>query len=244
MSPSIVVARELTLAHGDQVALRDVSLELPAGKLIAVIGPNGSGKSTLLDGIAGLLKPRSGQITAPDDIAYVFQSTQTPRQLPLTVREVVTMGRYRRTGLLGRLGDEGRNAITEAMERVEISDLANRQLNELSGGQRQRVLVAQGLAAKAELLLLDEPMIGLDLVSQQQILDVIATERREGRSVIFTTHDMSEARLADVVVLVAGELVAVGGPADVLTDEHLRTAYMGRVLTTSAGMSIDDPHHH
>ncbi len=243
-SPDAVVARDLTLAHGDQVALSNVSLDLPRGSLVAVIGPNGSGKSTLLDAIAGLLKPTSGTIAAASDIAYVFQSTQTPLHLPLTVREVVTMGRYRRTGLLGRLGTDGRNAVDEAMERVDIADLADRQLHELSGGQRQRTLVAQGLAAKAEVLLLDEPMIGLDLVSRNRMLEVLETERRADRTVIFTTHDMAEAELADVVVLLAGELIAVGEPADVLTDAHLRAAYMGRVLTTSTGVTMDDAHHH
>lgn len=245
MSPSVAVAaRDLTLAHGDAVALSGVSFELPTGSLVAFIGPNGSGKSTLLDAIAGLLKPLSGQISAPEHIAYVFQSTLTPAHLPLTVREVVTMGRYRRTGLVGRVGSIGRAAIIDAMERLEITDLAARQLHELSGGQRQRVLVAQGLAAKAELLLLDEPMIGLDLVSQRQILGVLDGERSEGRTVIFTTHDMAEAKLADLVVLLAGRVVALGPPSEVLTDENLRDAYMGRLLNTPAGTPLDDPHHH
>ncbi|MGB3411705.1 MAG: metal ABC transporter ATP-binding protein [Microthrixaceae bacterium] len=245
MSPSVpVVARDLTLAHGDVVALSGVSFDLPVGSLVAFIGPNGSGKSTLLDAIAGPLKPRSGHISAPEFIAYVFQSTLTPAHLPLTVREVVTMGRYRRTGLVGRLGPQGKAAIADAMERLEITDLSGRQLHELSGGQRQRVLVAQGLAAKAELLLLDEPMIGLDLVSQEQILDVLDDERSEGRTVIFTTHDMAEAKLADLVVLLAGKVVALGPPSEVLTDENLRDAYMGRLLSTPAGTPLEDPHHH
>ncbi|MGB6059792.1 MAG: metal ABC transporter ATP-binding protein [Microthrixaceae bacterium] len=245
MSPNVAVAaRDLTLAHGDEVALSGVGLDLPVGSLVAFIGPNGSGKSTLLDAIAGLLKPRSGQISAPGHIAYVFQSTVTPAHLPLTVREVVTMGRYRRTGLVGRVGSNGRAAIADAMERLEITDLSGRQLQELSGGQRQRVLVAQGLAAKAELLLLDEPMIGLDLVSQKQILGVLDGERSEGRTVIFTTHDMAEAKLADLVVLLAGRVVALGPPSEVLTDDNLRAAYMGRLLSTPAGTAIDDPHHH
>ncbi|HTN99336.1 MAG TPA: metal ABC transporter ATP-binding protein [Microthrixaceae bacterium] len=248
--PVVVLAEAVTLAHGEHRALSDVDLELRAGQLVAVIGPNGSGKSTLLDSIAGLLKPRNGTLTVlggepgGDGVAYVFQATHTPQHMPLTVREVVTMGRYRRTGLTGRVGADGKAAIGAAMERVDIVNLAGRQLHELSGGQRQRVLVAQGLVAEADLLLLDEPMIGLDLVSKGQIMEVMNQERNDGRTVIFTTHDMGEARLADVAVLLSGKVISSGEPQMVLTDENLRLAYMGRLLDAPSGELLDDSHHH
>ena len=241
---------DLVLAHGDHVAVGGASLELPRGVVAAVIGPNGSGKSSLLDAITGLLAPRAGTVEVLDgpvgrsSVAYVFQSTETPEELPLTVREVVTIGRYGRTGLLGRLGEHGRAAVRRAMERVDVADLADRQVHELSGGQRQRVLVAQGLAAEADLLVLDEPMTGLDVVSRERILEVIGEERDLGRTVVFSTHDLGEAAGADVVILLAGRLVACGPPDQVLTEAHLRDAYRGRLIDVAGTTLVDDPHHH
>lgn len=248
-----VEARDIVLAHGDHVAVDVSSLRIDAGCVVACIGPNGSGKSTLLDALCGLMAVRDGSLrvfgAAPGrgNVAYVFQTTETPAHLPLTVREVVTMGRYRSAGLLGRLGTEGHRAVDRAMERTAVTDLATRQLLELSGGQRQRVLVAQGLASEADLLVLDEPMTGLDVVSRARILEVMAEERAAGRTVVFSTHDLAEAAGADRVVLLAGRVVAAGPPEQVLTEAHLVEAYRGRLVDV-AGVSgmrlIDDPHHH
>lgn len=245
-----VIARDLRLAHGDHIAIDTSTFELPEGAAIAVIGPNGSGKSTLLDAVAGLIRPTVGTIERLGDareaagVAYVLQSVDTPEHLPLSVREVVTMGRYRRAGLIGRLGASGRSGIDGAMRRTAVDDLAHRQLAELSGGQRQRVLVAQGLAADAAMLLLDEPMTGLDLPSQQRINQVIVDERDAGRTVIFSTHDLAEAARADVVVLTAGRVVAVGPPTEVLTEDNLRDAYRAQLLDVGGLAVLDDPHHH
>ncbi len=245
-----VDARGLVLAHGDHVAVAASDLRLDAGCIVSVIGPNGSGKSSLLDAITGLMPVRSGVLSvfgrAPGSggVAYVLQSTDTPAHLPLTVREVVTMGRYRDSGLLGRLGADGRRHVERAMDRVEVSDLSGRQLLELSGGQRQRVLVAQGLASHADLLVLDEPMTGLDVVSRNRILTVLEEERAAGRTVMFSTHDLAEAARADVVVLLAGRVVGVGPPAQVLTEGPLVEAYRGRVMEVGGIRVLDDPHHH
>lgn len=245
-----VEATGLLLSHGEHVAVAASDLRLAAGRVVAVIGPNGSGKSSLLDAITGLLPVRAGRLRvfgrAPGSggVAHVLQSTDTPAHLPLTVREVVTMGRYRSAGLLGRLGAEGRRQVERAMERVEVADLAGRQLLELSGGQRQRVLVAQGLASSADLLVLDEPMTGLDVLSRDRILAVMEDERAAGRTVVFSTHDLAEAARADVVVLLAGRVVAVGPPAEVLSEGPLIEAYRGRVMEVGGVRVLDDPHHH
>lgn len=245
-----VSAAGVVLAHRDHVALEGVDLELPTGCSVAVIGPNGSGKSSFLDAVAGLLPVRSGRLevlggTPGQDrrrVAYVLQSTDAPAHLPMTVREVVTLGRYARTGLWRPLGHDGRTAVDDAMERTGVADLAGRQLLELSGGQRQRALVAQGLAAQADLLLLDEPMTGLDVVSEERIAAIIAAERDAGRTVLWSTHDLEEAATADLVVLLAGRLVACGPPQEVLDAEHLADAY--RVRAVGGGLLVDDPHHH
>ncbi|MFN7151097.1 MAG: metal ABC transporter ATP-binding protein [Microthrixaceae bacterium] len=250
MSTVVVDARDLVLAHEDHIAIATSSLQLWAGSIVAIIGPNGSGKSTLLDAVTGLLAPRAGTLevlgSAPGrgSVAYVLQSTDTPAHLPLTVREVVTMGRYRSAGLVRRIGAHGRAAIERAMERTDVAAFADRQLLELSGGQRQRVLVAQGLASEADLLVLDEPMTGLDVVSRQGILEVMGEERDAGRTVLYSTHDLAEAADADQVVLLAGRVVAMGTPDEVLTDEHLVEAYRGRLIDVGGVRLIDDPHHH
>ncbi len=250
MVTDAVRANDLVLAHGDHVAVSTSTFEVPTGSVVACIGPNGSGKSTLLDAITGLLTPSHGTLEVlggrpgAGGVAYVLQSTDTPDQLPLTVREVVTMGRYRTAGLLGRIGAAGRAQVDRAMERTAIADLADRQLLELSGGQRQRALVAQGLASDAELLVLDEPMTGLDLVSRNRVLHVMEEERAADRTVIFSTHDLSEAAGADVVMLLAGRVVAVGEPDSVLTEANLSEAYRGRFVEVAGGLVIDDPHHH
>lgn len=252
--PPAVVAVGVTLAHGRHVALAGVDVALPAGRVTALIGPNGSGKSTLLDAVAGLLPLMAGRLEVLGDapgaqrrrVAYVLQSTEVGPHLPVTVRETVRMGRYAVRGVAGRLGADDRRLVEEAMDRLGVADLAGRQLAELSGGQRQRVLVAQGLAQDGDLLLLDEPVTGLDVVSRQQILGVIAAERDAGRTVVVTTHDLDEAAAADHVVLLAGRVVAAGPPGEVLVPEVLRQAYGGRLLVVQGqgAVLLDDPHHH
>jgi ABC-type Mn2+/Zn2+ transport system ATPase subunit len=244
-----VVAEELVLAYGHRQVLGASSFSIPAGAAVALIGPNGSGKSTLLRAIAGLLPARSGRLEVParrhrSAVALVLQTTDVDRSLPITVRETVTMARYARRGPVRRLDRADRAAVDGALERLGITDLARRQLHELSGGQRQRVLVAQGLAQEADLLLLDEPVTALDVVSRQLILDAVAAERDRGRTVVLSTHDLGDARQAELVMLLANRLVACGPPDAVLTERHLAAAYGGRVLVLPEGAVVfDDPHH-
>ncbi|MEQ1787695.1 MAG: metal ABC transporter ATP-binding protein, partial [Acidimicrobiales bacterium] len=214
------------------------------------IGPNGAGKSTVLNAVAGLLKPRSGSLEVPAQqhrggIAYVLQATHANEHLPLTVRETVTMGRYAITGPFRRLRTADRQAVDRAMEALAIADLARRPLRELSGGQRQRAFVAQGLAQDAEVLLLDEPITGLDIVSRQHIIDAIAAERARGRAVVVSTHDLGDAAAADHLLLLAGRVVASGPPDTVLTEAHLSEAYGGHLLRVGAQTLLldDHPHH-
>ncbi|CAB4612688.1 unannotated protein [freshwater metagenome] len=255
-APPVACAVEgigIHLAYGRHPVLADCEFCLPAGAVTSLVGPNGAGKSSLLNAIVGLLPVQSGSLSvlgqdpvkARRRVAYVLQSAKVNEQLPVTVREVVTMGRFADRGMLGRLRPSDRAIVDEAIDRLEIGPLVSRHLGELSGGQRQRVFVAQGLAQKAELLLLDEPVTGLDLVSRQRILDVVAEERAAGRTVVMTTHDLSEAADTDHVLLLAGRVVAAGTPAEVLTTEHLASAYGGRLLRLEGGaVLIDDPHHH
>ena len=251
MSMTVAVrASDVVLRYGQTVALDASTFEIPAGAVTAVIGPNGSGKSTLLNAIAGLMQPSAGALdvdarNGSRSIAYVLQSTRVNQALPVTVREVVSMGRYASRGPYGRLRDDDRLAVDDAMRRVGVEDIANRHLDELSGGQRQRVFVAQGLAQDHTMLLLDEPLTGIDLTAAKAIDGVIHDESRRGCTVVMTTHDLSEAQAATHVVLVAGRVIAAGRPNEVLTRDHLVAAYGPSLLhLDDAGrLFLDDPGH-
>ena len=233
-------------------ALASSSFQVPLGAVTAVIGPNGSGKSTLLNLLAGLLRPITGTLEVlgsadrvlTDQISYVLQATNVNETLPISVREVVTMGRYATRGLVGRLSGDDRAAVQTAMDSLGVADLARRSLHQLSGGQRQRVFVAQGLAQEHRLLLLDEPLMGLDLVSTAAIERVITDERSAGRTVVLTTHDVSQALAADWAILMAGRVIAFGPPLQALSPENLALAYGIKVVQTAEGrFVVDDPAH-
>lgn len=252
VSTPAIAFDDVVLAYGEDVALRVGHVEVAPGSVAAVIGPNGSGKSTFLAAVSGLIGSRSGRITvmgAPPGrdrarVAHVLQETPTSGQVPLTVLEVVRMGRYAVRGAFRRFTDEDHAAVDAAIGRMGLGDVTERHLTELSGGQRQRVYVAQGLAQDADLLLLDEPATGLDMPSQERIREVIAEQRSDGRTVLYSTHDVAEAALADQVLLLAGRLVAAGGPDEVLSRPLLAEAYGGRIHVTEEGaLLLDDPHH-
>ncbi len=240
------MARDVCVHYGSVVALAPSSFEIAPGTSTALVGPNGSGKSTLLHLLAGLLRPTSGTlVVAPGTrVAFVAQQQHQHRWMPLSVADVLRMGRYGERGLLGRLRAEDRAAIGEAAERLEVSGLRRRPYGELSGGQRQRVLVAQALAVRPDLLLLDEPITGLDLVSQERILRIIAEETAVGTTVVLSTHHLGEAKRADRVMLLAGCLLASGAPADVLRPDLLAEAFGNRLVRDDGAIVVVDEHGH
>lgn len=222
---------------GTVEALHGITLTVPRGIHATVIGPNGSGKSTLLGLLSGLVRAEVGRVEVLGDlpgrsggrVAHVLQSTAIREEVPMTVRETVRLGTYARLGMLRPAGPATRQAVDGVLERLRIADLANRPLHELSGGQRQRAFIAQGLVQDADLLLLDEPVNGLDVPSQEVITQVMAEEVALGRTVIVSTHDIGAAAGSDLVVLVATRLIAAGAPSSVLAPERLLAAY-GRHL--------------
>ena len=246
----LAVAADLVLRYGSHTALAASTFTVPFGGVTAVIGPNGSGKSTLLHALAGLVPVAQGSLRvlgkeprdARPEISYVLQSTVVPASTPITVRETVGMGRYPALGPFRRFRRADRDRVVEAMRRLEIEDLAGRHLHELSGGQRQRVSVAQGIAQDHRVLLLDEPLTGLDIVSAQAIDRIIHAEPDHVRSVVLTTHDLDEARAADHVVLVSGRVIACGPPELVCTRHNLEVAFGLGSLHEWEGF-LDDPAH-
>lgn len=246
-----VVADGLVVRYGDTLALDESAFHFPTGAVTALIGPNGSGKSSVISAIAGLNRPAAGSIEVlggtPTEVrsrvALVPQSTKVNDSLPVTVREVVSMGRYAALGMLGNFGEGDRRSVDEALQRLDLESIAGRHLRELSGGQRQRVFVAQGLVQPRDLLLLDEPTTGLDVVSTEVIHEVVAAERDEGRPVALTTHDFAEARQADHVILLANRVVAQGPPEIVFSPENLAEAYGFDVSEVTGQVHLDDAAH-
>ncbi len=222
----------VSVTYGAVRALADVTIDLPTGSTTALIGPNGSGKTTLLHVLAGLVTPTSGTVTTPESVAYMPHHHGLHVWVPLTVTEVISMGRYRLRGPFRRLTAADRAGVRKAAEQLEVVDLLRRQFGELSTGQRQRVLMAQALTQEADLLLLDEPITGLDMASQRRILEVIDTERDRGVIVVLSTHHLDEARHCDHVLLLANRLVAQGPPETILTAAILQASYEGRMVHT------------
>jgi ABC-type Mn2+/Zn2+ transport system ATPase subunit len=218
-------------------AIEGISFRANEAEQIAIIGPNGAGKSTLLKVVAGTLKPDSGSVamfgTAPDQhicIAYVPQRSLIDWSFPVTVSDVVMMGRIKKIGLFRHPGKRDHEIVNESLERVQADHLTNKHIGELSGGQQQRVFIARALALETDLLLLDEPLTGLDIPSYEALLNILDGLRPDGVTVLFATHDMSlAAERFDRVMLLNRRIIALGSPGEVLTQENLVTAYGGQI---------------
>lgn len=231
-SPTVEL-HHVSVRYPGVTALEDVSFRLHQGEQVAVVGPNGAGKSTLFNVIVGTVKPTSGEVriygSGPDEhicIGYVPQRNKIDWRFPVTVWDVVMMGRASRIGLLRRPGAQDRQRVQEALNEVGLLELADRQIGELSGGQQQRVFLARALAQEAELLLLDEPLTGLDAPSRDAIRSILAKLRSRGISIIVATHDLNQAaQLYERVLLLNRRLLADGPPEQILTAEMLSRAF-------------------
>ena len=230
---------EVTVAYGTTRALEDIDGMVAPGEAVALIGPNGAGKSTLIKAVLGLVPLAGGRITvlgrtpaaARRDVAYVPQADALDPEFPISVRQVVLMGRYRRIGPLRRPRPADREAVDRALEQVGLADRARDRFGTLSGGQRQRVLLARAIAAEPRLLLLDEPFNGVDAVSEQALLDAVAALKERNAAVVLATHDLALAHLACEEVCLLNRRQYGFGPADgTLTPDRLRAAYGGHAL--------------
>jgi ABC-type Mn2+/Zn2+ transport system ATPase subunit len=228
-----VAAKHLAVGYGGEAVMSDIDFNLEGGKVLALVGSNGSGKTTLLKTIAGLLPPISGSIEVlggaplakPSHVAYMGQFHPSSFMLPLRAIDVVRMARFASHGLLGRMTDKDGHAVSEAMARMGISDLAKEPLNTLSGGQRQRVFLAQAFAREADLILLDEPAANLDAPARDTYRRLVRELANAGRSVIVATHDIDEAADYDWTMLLAHRVVACGHVDEILTPETLLATF-------------------
>jgi len=248
---AVVSARRLTVGYDGRAVLGGIDAHVTPGAAVALVGSNGSGKSTLLKTVAGLVEPVDGVIEVLGalpgrcgrDVAYLSQHRTTALALPLRVIDVVRTARFDQRGRFARRTDEDDRLVAGALERLEIADLAERSYASLSGGQRQRVHLAQIVARRAALLLLDEPTASLDAPGRAIYLEVLRDELRRGAAVITATHDLGEATECDRIMLLARRVVADGPPADVLTPDNLLETF-GLGLTKVGDRLVVTEHLH
>ncbi len=234
-------ARGLAIGYRGDVVLEGLDLRVGAGTSLALVGTNGSGKSTLLKTLVGIQPKLAGELAvlgmppgaSPRRVGYLAQFHASGFVLPLRAIDVVRMARFPSQGLLGRTTAEDRDLVSWAMETMGVADLARTPLRSLSGGQRQRVYLAQVLARRADLVLLDEPNAGLDAGGRERYLDAFAAELRRGVTLVTATHDIGEAIEYDQVLLLARRVVALGPGREVLTPDRLMETF---------GIVIRDPH--
>jgi manganese/zinc/iron transport system ATP- binding protein len=238
---SALEVRGLTVSYRSAPVLWEVDCAFPVGHLSAIVGPNGAGKSTLLKAALGLVPADAGRVLidgvegrgALDRVAYVPQAESVDWDFPITVREVVEMGRYRSTGWFRRVGRADRAIAAECLERVGMAGFGKRQIGQLSGGQRQRVFLARALAQRAPVLVMDEPFAGIDARTQEDLLGLLGELRDAGGSVVVVHHDMALVRAAfDWTLLLNVRVLDCGPTADVLTADAVRAAYGAAVTWT------------
>ncbi|NTU82192.1 MAG: metal ABC transporter ATP-binding protein [Chloroflexales bacterium] len=233
-APTVALELErLTVRYESSVALDGVTCAIYQGEQVAVVGPNGAGKSTLFKAIVGLLKLSAGAVrcfgapeAVPGLIAYLPQRSMVDWRFPVSVADVVMMGRVGRVGLFRRPGARDRALVAEALDLVKMRHLARRQISELSGGQQQRVFLARALAQEARILLMDEPLTGLDVGSQDMLFQVMEDLRGRDVTILTALHDLQlAARHFDRVMLLNRRLVGIGPAAEVFAPNRLVEAY-------------------
>jgi len=244
---SALEVRRLTVSYSGHPVLWDVDARFPSGALSAIVGPNGAGKSTLLRAALGLVPVDAGQTLiqgrpvreALDGVAYVPQRDAVDWDFPITVREVVEMGRYRAAGWVRRVRRADRELVDDCLERVGMTAFAARQIGQLSGGQRQRIFLARALAQEAPVLVMDEPFAGIDARTEAALLELLRELRDQGRSVVVVHHDLGTVRASfDWALLLNVRGIACGPVREVLVPEQLRRAYGAAAVAGDDGAGV------
>jgi len=245
----ILDVRNVHMRYNGRAALEDITFHLHIGERVAVVGPNGAGKSTLFKVVAGVLQPTSGEVTISGSqpsvhscIAYIPQRSQVDWNFPVSVADVVMMGRSAKLGPLNWPKKRDWDFVQQALKTVEIVNLSRRQINQLSGGQQQRMFIARALAQESELMLMDEPLSGLDTPSQEGLLDLLDKLRADRVTVMVATHDLEQAgRHFDRIMLLNRRIIVFGEPKAVMRQENLLKAYGGRMRFDPQGtLLVDD----
>lgn len=234
----IIDIKGLSLSYGYKRILTNIFLNLNAGHIYGVIGPNGAGKSSLFKSILGLVPYSHGEINilgkpieeVRKKIAYVPQKGNVDWSFPATVKDIVSMGRYPHLNLFDPFGRKDKAIINDALEKLGITDLANRQIGALSGGQQQRVFLARALAQNAEIFFLDEPFVGVDVTTEEKIIEILKDISSRGKTVLVVHHDLSTAKeYFDQVILLNQRLIAYGETNLVFTEENIKNTFRSQL---------------
>lgn len=224
----------LSVSYDKKRVLSNVYLRIEEGRLIGVLGPNGAGKSTLFKSILGLISNNTGTITifgkpiseSRKRIAYVPQRDEVDWTFPATVRDIVMMGRFPAKTIWQKMDAIDHRKAQEAMEELSILDLADRQIGALSGGQQQRVFLARALCQEADILMLDEPFVGVDITTEEHIIRVLRKLSKEGKTLLVVHHDLSSVKeYFDQVILINQRLVAYGDTDTTFVAENIAKTY-------------------
>lgn len=234
-----IVAKDVTVTYRNgHTALRDATFDIPTGTITALVGVNGAGKSTLFKAIMGFVPAAKGAISIlgmpvkealrKNIVAYVPQAEEVDWTFPVLVEDVVMMGRYGHMGFFRRPSQTDHEAVTTALERVNMIEFRDRQIGELSGGQRKRVFLARALAQEGKVILLDEPFTGVDVQTEDAIITLLREMRDEGRVMLVSTHNLgSVPEFCDRTVLVKETIIAFGETKTTFTHENLEIAFGG-----------------
>ena len=241
---SLITIKNVGVSYAMQPhVLKDCNATIEGPTITGIIGPNGAGKSTLLKAILGLI-PSAGEILIDGEparkalhkIAYVEQKSQIDFTFPITIRECVALGRTVKKKPLQRLTKEDWEKVDAAIEEVGLTDLATRQIGALSGGQFQRVLLARCMVQEAQYIFLDEPFVGIDMLSEKVIMTIIRKWKEEGKTILMVNHDLSKVKeYFDQVILVKHAIVASGKTEDVFIKKYLDDVYGGSVYIPQGG---------
>jgi len=240
MNAISIDVKNVTIAYHGKVALHSASLQLKAGTICGLVGMNGAGKSTLFKAIMGFVKPVTGQILINGLpihqiqkkclVAYVPQSEEVDWNFPVSVHDVVMMGRYGYMNLLRIPRSPDKQAVRESLERVEMWQMRDRQIGELSGGQKKRTFFARALAQQGMVLLLDEPFAGVDIKTEKMMINLLIALRQAGHTILISTHDLASiTTFCDQVVLINRSILAYGDTSEVFTEENLARTFGGSV---------------
>ena len=247
--PHRLEVEQISVAYGEKTILKELSFQVPHGARIAVVGPNGAGKSTLFKALVGLLPLQQGRILIhglplgnhQDCVAYIPQREEVDWRFPVTVSDVVMLGRYNRRGWLAQPNREDRAAVERSLAEMGLADLAQTSISDLSGGQQQRVFLARALAQEPHILLMDEPFTGVDATTQETTLTLLDHLRERQVTAIISTHDLNLAATRfDAVLLINKRLVAYGEPKEALSQENLKLAFGNSLLVTEQGALLID----
>lgn len=250
-APERLEVRNASIGYGDRIVLHDLSFQVPHGARVAVVGPNGAGKSTLFKALVGLLPLQSGQIFVhglplgnhKDCVAYVPQREEVDWSFPVSVSDVVMMGRYDHQGWFGRTSEHDKQVVRRSLAQMGIAPLADRSIRDLSGGEQQRVFLARALAQEPHILLMDEPFTGVDVPTQDSTLALLDDLRAEDVTVMIATHDLAIAvEKFDQMLLLNHGLIASGPPREVMTKENIRRAFGPHLTVLPDGSLVIDEH--